>query len=292
MTKLSENGLIHAEDLYFLLGTEKESIKLLDATFALPGPMAHKPPFQAFLTRHIKSAQFFDIDVVADQEATLPHTVPSAEYFAACASALGINNTDHVVIYDQSGMYMASSRAWWLFRLFGHENVYVLEGGLQSWIVRGFPTEEGTPEIPESTQFQARLRSDLIVTRNDLMDNLVTGQMRVLDARPEGRFAGTMSEPRPGMRAGHIPNSYNLPFSQVLDGPSRHLQDEATLAQTFDALGIGAQDKVALTCGSGVTACTLALALYKLRRQDAAVYDGSWSEWGEETAGTPVEVSA
>lgn len=292
MTKLSENGLMHAEDLFFLLGAEKESIKLLDATFTLPGPMAHKPPFQAFLTRHIKGAQFFDIDVVADQQAPLPHTVPSAEYFAACASALGISNTDHVVIYDQSGMYMASSRAWWLFRLFGHKNVYVLEGGLQSWIVRGYPTEEGTADIPAPTEYHAHLRADLIVTRNDLMDNLVTGQMRVLDARPEGRFEGTMPEPRPGMRAGHIPNSYNLPFSQVLDSHSRHIQDEAALAHTFDALGVGQEDKVAITCGSGVTACTLALALYKLRGQDAAIYDGSWSEWGDETAGTPVEVSA
>ncbi len=292
MTSISDNGLIHAEDLYFILGAGKESVKILDATYALPGPMAHMPPFQAFLERHIEGAQFFDIDVVADQEASLPHTVPSADYFAACASALGIANTDHVVIYDQSGLYMASSRAWWLFRLFGHENVYVLEGGLQAWITKGFPVTDASPETPHTTNFQARIRNDLIVTRNDLMDNLITGRMRVLDARPEGRFEGTMAEPRPGMRAGHIPKSYNLPFSRVMDTASRHLHDEAVLAGIFESQGINADENIAVTCGSGVTACTVALALFKLRGQDAAIYDGSWTEWGDETAGTPIEVSA
>ncbi len=292
MTKLSENGLIHADDLYYILGGGRERVKLLDATYALPGPMANTPPFQAYLERHIDGAQFFDIDVVADQDAPLPHTAPTADYFAACASALGIGNDDHVVIYDQSGMYMASSRAWWLFRLFGHENVYVLDGGLGAWVTKGFPLASGPAEPPVPTDFKAKLRSGLIVSRNDLMDNLITGRLRVLDARPEGRFQGTMAEPRPGMRAGHIPGSYNLPFGHVIDARSRQIADETLLEGLFTAQGAGADDQLAVTCGSGVTACTVALALYKLRGQEAAIYDGSWSEWGDETAGTPVEISA
>ncbi len=289
MDKLSDNGLLHAEDFYYLLGTEKK-IRILDATYALPG--SGKNPFQAYLSRHIENAQFFDIDVVADQETTLPHMLPSPDYFAACASALGIANDDHVVIYDQSGCYMASARAWWMFRTFGHDRVYVLEGGLYSWIARGFRTMEGAPEAPEPTQFIARYRPELVVTRNDLMDNLETGQRLVLDARSAERFAGDAPEPRAGLRSGHIPGAYNLPFADVLDGRSAHFKDDAQLEQIFSALDASPDADVTVSCGSGVTACTLALALFKARGQEAAVYDGSWSEWGDELAGTPVEVSA
>lgn len=286
---LSSNGLIHAEDVYYLLGGN-EKIRLLDATYSVSA--GGLSPFQAFLGRHIEGAQFFDIDVVADQEAPLPHTVPSPEYFAACASALGISNDEHVVIYDQSGAYMASSRAWWLFRLFGHDRVYVMEGGLQSWVARGFPVAEGAPEVPEPTQFQASLRQELIVTRNDLMNNLETGEIRVLDARPAARFNGDAPEPRQGMRTGHIPRSYNLPFTDVLDGRGGMFHHNAVLEKCFSTLGIDQDTSVAVSCGSGVTACTVALALFKARGQNAAIYDGSWSEWGDELAGTPIELSA
>lgn len=289
MEKLSDNGLIYAEDLYYLLGSGK-NIRVLDATFALP--QSAMSPFQAFLSRHIEEAQFFDIDVVADQAAALPHTLPSEDYFAACASALGISNDDHVVIYDQSGSYMASSRAWWMFRVFGHEKVYVLEGGLASWVSRGFRTVEGAPEAPEATVFKASFRPELVATRNSLMDNLQTGESKVIDARPPERFDGTAPEPRPGMRAGHIPGSYNLPFGATLEGRSRHFREDDVLEQIFTETGIAGNDKIVVTCGSGVTACTVALALFKVRGQDAAIYDGSWSEWGDELAGTPVEVSA
>lgn len=289
MQPLTPNGLIHAEDLYYMLGLRND-IKVLDATYAL---QRHDiTPFQAFLTQRIEGAQFFDIDVVADQNAPLPHTVPSESYFAACASALGISNTDHVVIYDQSGMYMASSRAWWLFRLFGHEHVYVLEGGLGAWISRGFRVVQGDVEEPKPTRFDARLRPDLIVTRNDLMENLERPNMRVLDARPTARFDGTAPEPRPSMRAGHIPGSYNLPFPEILKPGSVHFKNDDELEEIFSGLNISQNEKLAVSCGSGVTACTVALALFKARGQSAAIYDGSWAEWGDERSGTPIEVSA
>ena len=287
--KLSDNGLIHAEDLYYLLGANN-NIKLLDATYSVAA--GNLSPFQAFLGKHIDGAQFFDIDVVADQEAPLPHTLPSADYFAACLSALGIEKNDHVVIYDQSGAYMASSRAWWMFRCFSHENVYVLEGGLGSWIANGFPVTEGAPQIPEPSRYTAEFRPELVVGRNDLMNNLETGAIRVLDARPASRFNGDAAEPRPGMRVGHIPRSHNIPFGMLLDARTGHFRRDDELDRIFSELDLAPDDNIAVSCGSGVTACTVALALYKLRRQNAAIYDGSWSEWGDESSGTPIELSA
>lgn len=289
MTKLSDNGVIAAEDLYYLLGGE-EQIKVLDATFALP--RAGVSPYDAFLGKHIDGAQFFDIDAVADREAPLPHTLPDAAFFAACVAAMGISNDDHVVIYDQSGSYMASSRAWWMFRVFGHENVYVLEGGLAAWTYGGYPVVSGPPSAPSPASFKASLRPDLVVTKTDLLDNIETGQLLVVDARPESRFCGASPEPWQGKRAGHIPRSLNLPFGDLIESSTRYLRDSAALESAFQQQGIGRDAKLAATCGSGVTACTIALALFKARGQDCAIYDGSWSEWGDESAGTPVEVSA
>lgn len=287
--KLVQNGVIPAEDLYYLLGGQ-ENIRILDATYSVAGGM--KSPLQAFLESHIQNAQFFDIDVVADQAAALPHTLPSPEYFAACVAAMGISNDDHVVIYDQSGAYMASSRAWWMFRVFGHEKVYVLEGGLQAWTDRGFRTVSGAPDAPEPGRFTANFRQELVATREDLLENIETNEAIVLDARPAMRFNGEGPEPRPGMRAGHIPKSLNMPFGELLEGKLRLLKDEQTLDQAFTNLDIAPGAKVAVSCGSGVTACTVALALFKARGQDSAVYDGSWSEWGDEKSETPIEISA
>lgn len=284
---LSKNGLIPAEDLYFLLGG-LEKIKVLDATFAA---VRGQSPQQAFMGGRIEGAQFFDVDVVADQESPLPHMLPTPEYFADCASSLGISNDDHVVIYDQSGLYMASSRAWWMFRTFGHDNVYVLEGGLSAWKARGYTLTSGPAAAPEPGIFKADFRPELVVGRNDIMNNLETGDFLVLDARPATRFAGNAPEPRPGMRGGHIPRSVSLPFMETLE-PTSFLKSDASLEKLFEVYDIAADARLAVSCGSGITACTLALALFKARGQEAAIYDGSWSEWGDEDAGTPVEVSA
>lgn len=287
--KLSENGVIPADDLFYLLGG-KEKIKVLDATYSVAG--GHQSPYDAFLACRIKGAEFFDIDAVADQGAPLPHTLPSPEYFAASVSAMGISNDDHVVIYDQSGAYMASSRVWWMFRVFGHENVYVLEGGLQAWIDQGFGTVKGAPDAPEPGAFTAAFKPEFVVGRNDLIANIETQEMLVLDARPAARFHGMAPEPRSGMRAGHIPKSLNLPFGALLDPETRMFKDDQSLEHIFKQLSIDDQDKVAVSCGSGVTACTVALALFKARRQNSAIYDASWSEWGDEASGTPIEISA
>ncbi len=276
--------MIQAQDLYYLLGGN-EKIKLLDATYG-----GHA--YQSFLSQHIEGTQFFDIDAVADQNAPLPHTLPSADYMESCISALGISNDDHVVVYDQSGMYMASSRAWWMFRTFGHEKVYVLEGGLQHWIKEGFKIVSGPVEPPQTTDFKAVLNTNFIVTREDVLKNLSAPVFTVVDARPAERFHGQMQEPRDGMRAGHIPSSINLPFAALLDGYDRFLKPEKDIEEILSEKNLGSNDKIAVSCGSGVTACTVALALFKARGQNAAIYDGSWSEWGEESVGMPIELSA
>jgi len=285
---LSENGLISPDDLYYMLGGN-ERIRVLDATY---GPVQGQSPFQAYLGCRIENAQFFDIDAVADQQAPLPHTLPSEEYFADCASSMGISNGDHVVIYDQSGSYMASTRAWWMFRTFGHEKVYILDGGLQAWIKQGFKTEEGPTAAPAPGAFTARLNTSLVISRDDLLANLKTKNIDVFDARPAERFHGMAPEPRPGMRAGHIPHSHSLPFGAVIDPQTRKFKPDDAIENILRDSGVSTDNAIAVSCGSGVTACTLAFALFKARRQNAAVYDGSWAEWGDEASGTPVEVSA
>lgn len=271
---LSKNGLIAAEDLYYMIGG-KEPIRILDATFGAPGGLS---PYQAFLSRHIEGAQPFDIDVVADQDAPLPHTLPDADYFASCVAAMGISNGDHVVVYDQSGMYMASSRAWWMFRAFGHENVYVLDGGLKAWADKGFRTVTGAPEAPPMGNFTAVPNRDLIATSEDLLKNVDEQSMQVIDARDERRFA-----------MGHIPQSENIPFVQTFDHDTRLFKSGDALRPI---LAPYSGQKVAVSCGSGVTACTVALALFAAHGQNAAIYDGSWAEWSDPDLNSPIEVSA
>jgi thiosulfate/3-mercaptopyruvate sulfurtransferase len=296
--KLSQNGLIAPEDLYYLLGGHTP-IRILDASYSVSG--GYESPQQAFLSSHIDSAQFFDIDTVADQDAPLPHTLPSPEYFTSCVESMGISSEDHVVIYDQSGAYMASSRAWWMFRVFGHDKAYVLDGGLQNWMACGFKTVSGPANIPVTGSFKASYRKDLVATKDDLLENIQSSERTVLDARPPLRFMGRAPEPRPGMRAGHIPGSINVPFPDVLqrdrtkqDGGHNVivLKDNSMLEDAFQTMGLSSHQKTAISCGSGVTACTVALALYKARGHESAIYDGSWSEWGAEDAGTPVEQNA
>lgn len=225
---------------------------------------------------HIPGAPFFDIDDIADPDSTLPHMMPSAEIFAAKVGTLGIGNDCKVVVYDQHGMYSAP-RGWWMFRAFGHDNVAVLDGGLPKWRAEGRPVTTAIPS-PAPARFTAKLRPDLLRLVDQVKANIASGTEQVVDARGAGRFNGTEPETRAGLRSGHIPKSLNVPYAEIVkDG---RLIDADGLRQAFRGHGVDLAKPITTSCGSGITACILALGLYLSGRDDVAIYDGSWTEWG------------
>ena len=273
------SALISAADLNARLqaGTP---IQLVDATFYLPNE--NKDARALFEQEHIPGAQFFDIDAVSTPS-DLPHTAPTPEIFATAVGAMGITADDTVVVYDQKNM-LSAPRGWWTFRLFGHEDVLVLNGGLPAWRAAGYGTADA-PTRPEPAVYEGRadLRSERLADKDDVSAALAAGHS-VADARPGGRFTGADKEPRAGMRSGHMPGAVSAPLSSLLD-QNGHLLAPEMLA---DALAVvDTSTPVITTCGSGVTAAGLSLGLHELG-VESRVYDGSWSEWGRETSGLPV----
>jgi thiosulfate/3-mercaptopyruvate sulfurtransferase len=259
-------------------------VRILDASFKQPGvtPTARDD----YDAGHIPGAVFFDIDDVAKPGTSLPHMIPSPERFSAKMTECGIGNDDKIIVYDANGLSSAG-RAWWLLRLFGHDNVALLDGGLPKWKAEDRPLEIAAPTIPKR-QFIARFDPDLVRSKAAVMTNVASRREQVIDARSAGRFDGTAEETWPGRRRGHIPGSRNLPFDQVTDPNTKQLRNSAELAALFDAAGIALDRPMVASCGSGVTACALAFAAYLLGRERVAVYDGSWSEWGLPD-GPPIE---
>jgi thiosulfate/3-mercaptopyruvate sulfurtransferase len=258
-------------------------IRVVDGTWHMP--QTKRDARAEFEAAHIPGAVFFDIDAIADRTTTLPHMLPSAEDFGAAVGALGIGNGHRVVVYDVRGV-VSAARLWWTFRTFGHDAVSVLDGGLRKWRAEGRPVESGGTG-PSRRAFTARLRPELVRDVEAMRANVAGRTAQVLDARSAGRFAGTEPEPRAGLRGGHIPGSLNLPY-ETLYRADGTLKPPAELRAAITAAGVDLGRPVVTSCGSGVTASVLALALYLVGRPDAAVYDGSWSEWGARSD-TPVE---
>jgi len=258
-------------------------VRVVDGTWHMP--QAKRDPRAEFEAVHIPGAVFFDIDAIADRTTTLPHMLPSPEAFGAAVGALGIGNGQRVVVYDVRGV-VSAARVWWTFRAFGHDAVAVLDGGLRKWRAEGRPVQSGSA-APAHRAFAARLRPELVRDIEAMRANLLSRAAQVLDARSAGRFAGTEPEPRAGLRGGHIPGSLNLPY-ETLYRADGTLKAPDELRRAITAAGVDVSRPVVTSCGSGVTASVLALALYLVGRPDAAVYDGSWSEWGSR-ADTPVE---
>ena len=251
------------------------ALVLLDASAALPGEAFD--PRATFEAGHLPGARFFDGELFADTETDLPHMVPTPGRFARLASALGIGDRADIVVYDSRAPFSAP-RAWWLFRLHGHERVRVLDGGLPAWQAAGFPLETGQAAASAAQRFTPRLRTSLLAGLGDVEHLAAAGDGLLLDARSAARFDGTAPEPRPGIRSGHIPGSENLPFGRLYGTDGRMRSEEALRAE-FAAVGVDGSLPVTVSCGTGVTAAHLALGLAVAGFEDAALYDGSWTEW-------------
>ncbi len=265
---------------------ESDDIVVLDASWHMPA--AARDPAAEFLAAHIPGARFFDIDGVADHTTDLPHMLPSPDAFAAAIGALGVGNDTTVVAYDCNGL-IASARLWWTLRVMGHDKVVVVDGGLTKWRAEGRAVESGDASGP-TRSFTPNFRPELVRDFEAVKASLGAPTLCLLDARPAGRFTGEVQEPRAGLRGGHMPGAKSVPQSVVVTSDGR-LKPTEDLAAIFARAGVAADKPIVTTCGSGVTASTLALALARLGRWDVAVYDGSWTEWGGR-ADAPVAVGA
>lgn len=263
-------------------------VRIVDASWYLP--QQGRDARADYRAAHIPGAVFFDLDDISDSQSPYPHMLPGPEKFSSRVRALGLGDGHHIVVYDGMGLFSAP-RAWWMFRAMGHEDVSVLDGGFPKWQAEHRPVEDITP-IVHPRHFTARLNAVLRRDRAAMLDAVATGREQIVDARPKDRFSGVAPEPRPGLRRGHIPGSLNLPFTELL-GPDGTLRPPAELKRLFTDAGLDLSAPIVTSCGSGVTAAILSLALTCLGHRANALYDGSWAEWGAESdvlGGLPVEV--
>jgi thiosulfate/3-mercaptopyruvate sulfurtransferase len=267
------HDLVSTEWLAGALGAP--DLMVFDATKYLPNE-----PFDGlakYREAHIPGARFFDIDVVADPDTNLPHMAPTAGRFARLMGEMGISNATRVIFYDQKGL-QSSARGWWLMKLFGHEKAAVLDGGLPKWLAEGRATESGDAKQAAPASYTPDFRADLVKGIGDVKRIIADGGALILDARAKGRFDGTAPEPRPGLPSGHMPGAKSVPFNELLNADFT-MKDAASLRARFAAAGADGATPIVTSCGTGVTACILALGLKQAGLGDAAIYDGSWTEW-------------
>lgn len=256
-------------------------VKILDASWYLPAQ--NRDPKTEYAAAHIPGAVFYDQDAIADLTSGLPHTIPSPEAFAETVGRMGISETDTIVVYDGPGIFTAP-RVWWLLRTMGAKSVFVLDGGIDGWKAEGRPVTTEVP-TPVSARFIPSFNAGAVTSFAEMRNIVATGDRQIADARGAARFTGDEAEPRPGMRSGHMPGARSLP-SGVFSANGK-LKSLGSLKETIEAAGIDLAKPVVTSCGSGLTAAIITLALQSLGHTDNTLYDGSWSEWGSR-ADTPV----
>lgn len=272
MTAEASKFIVSADWVEQRLGTP--DLRLVDASWYLPAQNRDGAP--EYAAGHLPGAVFFDQDAIADHTSGLPHTIPSPDMFALEVGRLGISDTDTIVVYDGPGIFTAP-RVWWMFRAMGAKTVYVMDGGIDGWKREGRPLETDLPE-PEPATFRTRFDPTAVTGFEEMRGIVSTGAKQVADARGAGRFTGEEAEPRAGMRSGHMPGARSTPVTAFSEGG--RLKDLAGLKAVFDAAGVDLSKPVVTSCGSGVTAAVITLALHSLGHEDNTLYDGSWSEWG------------
>jgi thiosulfate/3-mercaptopyruvate sulfurtransferase len=251
------------------------AIRIVDGSWYLPDQ--GRDARAEYRAGHIPGAVFFDIDAIADRASGLPHMLPNEAAFAEAAGRLGLSDTDTIIVYDGAGLFSAA-RVWWTLRVFGARDVGLLDGGLPAWRRAGLPLEPGEA-CPEPARFDARLDRAAVRDHAAVAAALESGAATIVDARSPARFSGAEPEPRPGLRSGHMPRARNLPYRRLIDDEGRLAAPDA-IRQALAEAGIDPNRPIVTSCGSGVTAAIVNLALARIGKTDAALYDGSWAEWG------------
>jgi thiosulfate/3-mercaptopyruvate sulfurtransferase len=284
LSTLTKTWLTETDELAREL--DAPDLVIIDASWHMPSE--GRDARAEYLEEHIPGAIFFDIDEIADTKSSLPHMLPPPEKFSSRMRSMGVGDGARVVIYDQRGLFSAA-RVWWTFRVMGVEDVSVLNGGLPKWKREGRPIESGEPPHRTARHFTARRNLDLVRDVSDVKKIVKDKSAEIVDARAPERFAGTAPEPRQGLRSGHIPGARNVPFSRLINKDGT-LKSPHELERVFGEAGVDLGKPIVASCGSGITASVVALALAEIGHRRAAVYDGSWSEWGADPS-LPIETS-